>query len=241
MTSSPKASLPFLCIEGNPRPGTPFRPTTELVTQADLPLLASRLPGDVGELVFIREFPGPRGVADAVAVFDWREDFVRRRALNLTPIESQVDCLLVSAFHVHRTLTAQAVAERLSLSFEQVMRRTKRLSESGYLMAKGAGFRRVDGIAPIGRMYALEAKVSDWKRGMGQAVRYATWADAAAVALSRPPARFEETLNLYSRLNLGLAIDGEWVARPVVRSTNSALRLKASEEFFSHLMRLETF
>jgi len=50
------------------RAGRRFEPTVERLLDDDLRRLAERLPGADQGVIISREFPGPRGVADLVAI-----------------------------------------------------------------------------------------------------------------------------------------------------------------------------
>ena len=65
---------------GHRRPGRRFEPTKERLLDDDLLTLATRLPRAADGLALVREFPGGRGVADAVAVTGCRFSVTRRTA-----------------------------------------------------------------------------------------------------------------------------------------------------------------
>ena len=127
------------------------------------------------------------------------------------------------------------------MSDEQVVRRARRLAASGHVEACGSGFRRAPGLEPIGRSYALEAKVSDWQKGISQALRYSTWCDAAAVVLLRPPRDLGELRARCSALGVGLGVDGRWVVRPRIGRPNEGLRLALSEHWARLMAESELF
>lgn len=216
---------------GHGRPGRRFEPTEERLLDDDLVILATRLPRAAEGLVVVREFPGGRGVADAVAVTGWQEAMRDRIALHLPLLHNETDCSLVAALSPNQTRTVPGIGKRLGMSDEQVVRRLRALMAAGYVESKGSGFRRVQGLEPIGRAYALEAKVSDWQQGIGQALRYSTWCDAAAVVLLKPPRDLSDAKDRCSKLGLGLATGGRWVVRPRIGRPHGGLRLAMSEQF----------
>lgn len=127
------------------------------------------------------------------------------------------------------------------MSDEQVVRRLRPLAAVGYVESRGSGFRRVRGLEPIGRAYALEAKVSDWQQGVGQALRYSTWCDAAAVVVLRPPRDLSDAKERTFKLGLGLATGGRWVVRPRIGRPHAGLRLAMSEQFARLILESESF
>lgn len=226
---------------GHTRPGRRFAPVEERLLDDDLMTLAARLPRAAEGLALVREFPGGRGVADAVAVTGWQEPWRRRMALQLPLLDNETDCALVAALSPNQTRTVGGLGNRLGMSDEQVVRRLRPLAAVGFVESRGSGFRRVQGLEPIGRAYALEAKVSDWQRGAGQALRYSTWCDAAAVVLLKVPQNLLAVKQRCLRLGLGLAADGRWVVRPRVGRPHAGLRLAMSEQFARLIVESESF
>lgn len=226
---------------GHTRPGRRFEPTEERLLDDDLVTLATRLPRAAEGLALVREFPGGRGVADAVAVTGWQEPVRQRIALQLPLLDNETDCSLVAALSPNQTRTVTGIGERLGMSDEQVVRRLRPLAAAGYVESRGSGFRRVRGLEPIGRAYALEAKVSDWQQGVGQALRYSTWCDAAAVVLLKPPRDLSDAKERSSKLGVGLAAGGRWVVRPRIGRPHAGLRLAMSEQFVRLIVESESF
>lgn len=218
-------------VSADPRPGRRFQPTVEKALDADLMTLAMHLPGAGGGLAITREFPGGRGVADVVAVTRWHETLRRRISMPQPFLRNETDCAVVAALSAHQTRSTRNVGKRVGMSEEQVYRRARALVATGHVEIWGSGFRRAPGFDPIGRAYALEAKVNDWQKGISQALRYATWCDAAAVVLLRPPRDLGEIRNRCSSLGLGLGIGGRWVVRARLGRPNAGLRLALSEHW----------
>jgi hypothetical protein len=226
---------------GHTRPGRRFEPTEERLLDDDLVTLATRLPRAAEGLALVHEFPGGRGVADLVAVTGWQDAARHRIALQLPFLDNETDCSVVAALSPNQTRTVVSIGRQLGMADDQVMRRLRSLTATGYVEPKGSGFRRVPGLEPIGRAYALEAKVSNWQQGVGQALRYSTWCDAAAVVLLKPPRDLSEAKERTSKLGLGLAAGGRWVVRPRIGRPHAGLRLAMSEQFARLIVESEPF
>lgn len=218
-------------VSANSRPGRRFEPTAERSLDSDLVKLAIHLPGASEGLALVREFPGGRGVADIVAVTRWQQDLRQRLASPLPFLRNETDCAVVAALSPNQTRTVASLGKRLGMSGEQVTKRLRALVATGHVGVHGSGFRRSLGLTPIGRSYALEAKVSDWRQGISQALRYSTWCDAAAVVLLRPPRDLDDVKVRCSALALGLAIGDRWVIRPRIQRPHGGLRLAMSEQW----------
>lgn len=228
-------------LSASPRPGRRFEPTEERMLDDDLLTLATHLPGASGGLAVVREFPGARGVADVVAITRWHEQLDARLSLGLPFLSNETDCMVVAALSPNQTRTVGRLAPRLGMSDIQVARRLRAMEVSGHVEAHGSGFRRARGLEPIGRAYALEAKVSDWQKGIGQALRYSSWCDAAAVVLLRPPRDLSKVKARCSHLGLGLAVGDLWAVRPRLGRPHGGLRLAMSEQFAQLITASEAF
>lgn len=226
---------------GPTRPGRRFEPVAERLLDSDLMTLSTRLPHASHGVAVVREFAGGRGVADVVAVTNWQSAAQERISLGLPFLLNETDCSVVAALSPNQTRTSPVVARKLGMSDSQLKRRLRSLVTAGYVEVRGSGYRRIQGLETIGRSYALEAKVSDWRQGVSQALRYSMWCDAAAVVLLRDPRDLDEVSGRCSSLGLGLASDGRWVVRPRIGRPNPGLRLAASELFAQQVAESQTF
>ena len=218
-------------LSAGSRPGRRFEPRDERLLDNDLLTLAKHLPGGAEGLIVAREFPGGRGIADVVAMTRWQEPLERRVGTQLSFLESETDCAVVTALSPKQTRTVGSLTKRLGMSEEQLTRRLRSLAATGHVRPWGSGFRRAVDMEPIGHAYALEAKVSDWRQGISQALRYSTWCDAAAVVLLRPPRDLGEVTERCSAMSLGLAVGDRWVVRPRLGRPHPARRLAMSEQW----------
>lgn len=218
-------------------PGRRFEPVAERALEPVLRDLASRLPGNSLGVLASAEFAGPAGVADFVAVTRAYELLPARLEIDVPVLDSQSDASVVAAVSSRRRTSLTDVAERVGMSETQTARRLRQLCELGAIAECQGSYRRHPALAPIGRMYAFEAKVSDWRQATAQALRYARWADAASIVLLRPP-RDAEILRVYARsLRIGVAIQHRWLVRPTLQPTSPGLRLLASEMFIATLIK----
>lgn len=212
----------------------------EKLLDDDLVTLSMRLPRASEGLAIVREFPGGRGVADVVAITGWHDAVRRRLELPLPLLINETDCAVVAALSPNQTRTVSRVARMLGMSDQQLVRRLRPLVTTGHVEPCGSGFRRVRGLEPIGRTYALEAKVNDWRQGISQALRYSTWCDAAAVVLLRDPRDLDDVRTRCSALGLGLAAAGRWIVRPRISQLHAGLRLSASEQFVQRIVESDS-
>lgn len=165
---------------------------------------------------------------------------LERRLDNGAPfIEGLADCAVLAALNVKRPTTSDTVASVTGMSLEQVERRLRALAQVGVVMTSSLGFCRRADLEPIGRTYAFEAKVSDWRRGLDQALRYSAWCDASSLVLLRPPADMVSLIARCNELDIGLAVRDEWVRRPRLGKPQRALRLAASERLARQVSRLQ--
>jgi hypothetical protein len=134
-------------------------------------------------------------------------------------------------------MSERVLARRLDVSEDAVRRRARRLERGGALLAVTGGWVRARDLEPVGRLYALEAKVDDWNAGLGQALRYGSWADASAVVMAQLPRVPSRPIAQASQLGLGLALGSRWLVRPKVRRLTLAYRLWASEHVIAALRK----
>ena len=113
------------------------------------------------------------------------------------------------------------------------------LAHAGVVVSHDFGYPRRADLEPIGRTYAFEAKVSDWRRGLDQALRYSVWCDASSLVLLRAPADMGNLIERCNHLDIGLAVRDEWVRRPRLGKPQRSLRLAASERLAQQVSRLE--
>lgn len=216
-------------IEPRPRPGRRFEPTVERELEGDIRALASRLPNAKHGVLLAPEFVGPNGIVDLLAVTGFEEGLGRRLKSGVPFVTNGSDCAVVAALAVRRPRGPAEVATTTGSTEAQVKRRLASLAGSGAVLRRGNGYVKHPDLEPIGRTYAIEAKVADWRRALQQAVRYGTWADASAVSLLNPPRDASNAEDRFRAFGIGLAVRQTWLVRPRLGHPDRGLRLAASE------------
>lgn len=209
-----------------------FEPRAEAALNTTLREVAAGLPGARGGVVAIGEFRGPWGVPDLVALAPSRVG--QRLSCAVPPLLSQHDCRLVAA--AGRWMEPAALAAAAKVSQNAAERYIRRLTSIGALEIRRGRLKRAAGMVPLGRQWAIEAKVDDWRAGLSQVHRYRLWADGAVLVLGRarvPTETIAEQARLY---RVGLVVDGRWVTRPKAVLPDDATRLHASEHILAALI-----
>jgi len=229
------ASKLFEASPAKVRAGRPFEPLKEKELEVPLRILAARLPGSRDGVYVTPEFVGSNGIADLVAVTRAEPALQLRLIGGLPFLDNLSIATIAAAIPIGRPISTEALSRRLHMSPRQVAVYCRELESMGIICRRGIGYRRDFSIRPVGRMYAFEAKVSDWSRAMGQAVRYSSWADAAAVVLLRTPAHLDKVAGHARAMRIGLAIGSSWIVRPRITGpsapAHAGARLLASERF----------
>jgi hypothetical protein len=224
---------------GYPRAGRRFEPVDERELSADTLRAAHGLPNAHRGLRILLETAGPFGVPDLVAVVGPRQALNRRLRLRVPPLLNEVDAGVVAAAAEKAPRTAATLAARVGWPVETVTRRIPGLLKAGALKPVGAeSYIRPSALQPVGRLYAIEAKVRDWRRALRQARVYSVWCDSYVIVM--PPLGPTSTPNLLEAVASdggGLMLDGRWVFKPKLRSKSPSQRLWGSEHaiaaFFS--------
>lgn len=217
----------------SPRAGRRFEPIQERELHADALRAIRGIPNAGRGVVVVPEFAGPLGIPDFTAfVGDVSKICVRQR-LEVSPIANEMESGIVSAAHVHRVSSTQAIARSLSWPVNAVAPRIKTLTKKRALIELAPDrFVRPEPLEPGGRLYAIEAKVSDWKSALRQVRTYRVWADSYVLVMGRLSERALEALTTeVQRDQGGLMVSGQWVVRPRLGKVADRRRLQAWELF----------
>jgi len=87
-------------------------------------------------------------------------------------------------------------------------------------------------LEPGGRLYAIEAKVNDWRSALRQVRTYRVWADGYVIVMGNLSETAQEALTTEVRRDGGgLVLAGKWIARPRIGQSAARRRLQAWEMF----------
>jgi hypothetical protein len=211
--------------------GRRFEPVQERLVEPDLRAAADRLRLPAGSLNFlIPECPLPVGLPDLLVASLDQAALHRRLAVGAPPILSEPAMRLVANLSTTRPATVDSLAGLLGLTKRQASRVLLGLAKVGAVHRQGDRWFRADGFEPVGRTYALEAKVDDWRSGLDQCLRYGAYADSTTLVLPRMSEKVRTSaVTRFSALGVGLYVDGKWLVRPRLSRLKVPKRLLASE------------
>jgi len=216
---------------GRPRGGRRFQPTHELALSGDALVAATTLPdAHLGVRVLI-ETSGPFGVPDLLALVGDPSSLERRLGSQVPPLLNRIDAGIVSACSSKTPRAAEAIAKSLGWSLSTIKRRVPGLVRSGALHVVPSGaLIRAEELTAAGRLYAIEAKVKDWRRALTQGRRYSVWCDSYIIVMPELPAGSSAQLVTEVKSDrAGLVLGGKWVTRPRLGKRTQAQRLWGSE------------
>jgi hypothetical protein len=198
------------------RSGVRFQPIQELNIHAGAIDAAQKLPGASSGVLLIAEMAGPIGIPDFTAIVGGRDRIAARLSSGIAPILSPLES----------SMTESAARARV-----------RKLIRQGALIETATqAVTRHPSLTPGGSVYAIEAKVRDWKRAVRQSRRYRVWANSYVIALG--------TLGSAPRASVigevrddaaGLIVDGKWVIKPSPRPVNAHYRMLTFEHIVDAL------
>lgn len=224
-------TTPTIVTTSRPRAGRRFTPTHELALERPALDACRALPGAHQGLIVVREMVGPIGIPDFTALVGDPAALLERRLLDVPPLLNEADSGIVSAAHPSIGRTTAMLARRLRWSEESVGRRLPNLLRCGALreVAKKR-YVRPPQLRPLGRIYAVEAKVRDGKSALRQARLYNVWADAYVVVMGALSAGVSSRIDQeVAKDGGGLVVDGRWRRRARVGKVPTSRRLWAAE------------
>lgn len=188
--------------------------------------------------IAVFEVMSAAGIPDVVAtVFD--QDVLQERAASGFVTDAAGVAALLALSDAENSLDARQVAAVTGLTPAYIRARVlPALGARGLAMmtARGMWTATFRYRSPARRLVTVEAKLSDWRRGLGQAARHAAGADAAWLVLdgtrTRPAVSRAEWFRAAGVGLAGLGLDGtlETLLQP---EASSILRLRARRELLA--------
>jgi hypothetical protein len=222
---------PIVSVEtSRPRAGRRFAPTHELEVVPDALEAARQLPGADRGVLVISEMTGPNGIPDLTALVGDPSALHRRLTCDIRPLLNEVDAGIVAVASPRLWRSPSELADALGWHESTVRRRLPALVKAGAVLQRGDRITRLPELQPLGRVYALEAKVRDWRSAMRQARAYSLWADSYVLVLGRSTeAATQLALEQVKADRAGLVVEGRWRRRPIPNKLAPAKRLWAAE------------
>jgi hypothetical protein len=223
--------VPDPLVSARERGGRRFQPVRERSLEGTALEACASLPGAQGGLIVISELAGPYGIPDLVAVVGDQQAARDRLALGVPPLLNELDAAIVATAAPRAPRSSMTLARRLGWETQTVLSRMPRLLEIGALTETGPGVVvRAAGLEPIGRLYAIETKVANWRRAVRQGRNYQLWCDTYVVVTEALGAAPLEGLVAAAREDgAGVVVGGRWRARARVRTTMDWRRFWGSE------------
>lgn len=217
----------------SPRAGRRFEPVQERELHRDALAAVRDLPGANRGLVVIPEFAGPLGIPDFTAFVGDIDRIRHRNRLDVQSVVNELDAGIVSVTHLRRPSSAQAIADALGWPLQTVAGRVRSLVRRRVLLEVSTSrYVRPEALKPVGRLFAIEAKVDDWRSGLRQVRTYRVWADSYVLVMGELSERVESDLTAEVRKdNGGLVIAGRWRVRPRIGQVAARRRVQAWEMF----------
>jgi DNA-binding MarR family transcriptional regulator len=149
------------------------------------------------------------------------------------PVINELETGILSAAYVRRGSSTEDIARTLGWPVGTVTDRVKGLVRRQALLESSSGrYVRPVSLEPGGRLYAVEAKVDDWRSALRQVRTYRVWADSYVLVMGPLSERAQATLSgevLKDRG--GLMVAGRWIVRPRLGHTEARRRVQAWELF----------
>lgn len=188
------------------------------------------------------EFVGPQGIPDVVfARFSVSATEAREGSPLAAAFVERREAAVLLSLHQSRPLSVEDVATRAKLAAGTVRSVLRAFESSGVAAASRGRWVRV-GPAPsrLAAAVAIELKLGDWQRALGQAARYRGFAERSYVVVAEEHARRAAAQSAAFRLNgVGLAALSPWgsldfMVRPRTRRPLDAVaRFLAGERLWA--------
>jgi hypothetical protein len=215
-----------------PRWGRMFTPTHELKLTEPALRACHSLPLAHNGVLVVKELAGPIGVPDFTALVGDREALDRRLASGIPPLLNRIDSAIISVSHPTHGRSIETLAKSLGWPVGTLHRRIPRLLKSNALKESSGCLLRAPELTPVGRIYAVEAKVDNHSAAINQVRSYSVWADSYVVVMGPLSARALSTIEAEVRIDQGgLYVEERWIRRPRIQRLRKAQRLWATEHF----------
>lgn len=213
------------------RSGRRFEPVHELEVHAGAIAAAATLPGASAGVFLISEMRGPIGIPDFTAIVGGKKQIAARLASNIPPVLSPSDSSLLASLHLHRAQGLERLSRQLLMAEDTTALRLRNLKNVGAVIEEAPGrYIRHPALSPAGTVYAIEAKVKDWRKAIQQSKRYRVWSNNYVVALGAVSAAARTaSLNEIANDSAGLIIDGAWLRKPHPRPVSAQHKMHAFE------------
>ncbi len=217
----------------SPRAGQRFEPIQERALHKDALDAIRGLPGASRGLLVVPEFAGPIGIPDFTAYVGDIGRIRSRQYLNVPPIVNEIETGILTATHVRRASSSETIASALGWPVGAVSSRVKGLTRRRALHEVYKNrYVRPEALKPGGRLYAVEAKIEDWRSALKQVRTYRVWADSYVLVMGPLTERARTALIAEVREDRGgLVVDGHWITRPRLGQAAARRRLQAWELF----------
>jgi hypothetical protein len=185
------------------------------------------------------------GIPDLVGIVFDEQECLRRRKLNLDPVENSTEISILAATSV-RHFSFTDLASRVGVSASHLRREVvPKLAEHGWLDVTNSEVHIRHSYNSLARLLVtIEAKKSNWRRALHQAMRHSASADVAYLALDSSKSRpAERNVDELSSLGVGLLKvhsgnnEVELVAHPDPVEVNYALRATLAERAWALRLR----
>lgn len=229
--------IPDPLLSARERGGRRFQPVQELSLERVALRACSALPGAQRGLIVIKEVVGPHGIPDLVAVVGNPQAVDARLGSKVPPLLNELDAAIVACAAPRAPRSTATLARRLGWDVHTILPRLPRLLEVGALAETSPGVVvRPAALRPVGRLYAVETKVANWRRAVRQGRSYQLWCDTYIVVMEALSAMsLDGLLAATGEDGAGVVIDGRWRSRAQVRRRPEWRRLWGSEHVVAAL------
>lgn len=191
------------------------------LVEALLPWIPQLVPLDAGALYVIPELGTDHGIADVVAMVLPSRWLSQRVKLGAPPITGRAAAYILSTFHRSREMEVRSLRERVHLPEDTYRRTLAQLRQVGAIVMRDNAFQIHSALYLNGfeHAVAIEAKMSDWLRGLRQASAYSIFAPFSylAVPASLAPS-VKSRRDFFSRNGVGVVAIEDSLPRVVIRA-----------------------